>query len=228
MAKLKSTLPAKKKRAKPKKPFIYRDARGRFITQKEYARLHKPVKRKPAIKKPVKISTTPKTKIQLKIKPTVTVVKKVKKKIAGKKKTIVSKKRRITKPPVVIQKPKKKRLVVISVRKKKKKAKKRKKRIAKPKGFELPVFKQLGMYNVEGIRGNSIAQTALMIADQIKRGAKRFRFWYKIKSSPAYPAGIASTNIVSWQLVSTKYKVGIEGYLKHLGGKVFFYWYVIA
>jgi hypothetical protein len=194
-------------------------------------------KKKTVSKKPIVKSTRKKKsdikppvvkKKRLKKRPAIVIVAKKKKKVKG----IIKPAAPVTKKKKKVKKRKKKIYhpeeieVYEPVTKKKTVKKKAKKKIATPKGFELPVRGQLGMYNVEGVRGNSVDQLAVLVADQIARGAKRFRFWYKIKSSPAYPSGIASTLIVSDRMVATKFKT-VLGYLKRLGGKVVNYWFVI-
>ena len=211
-----------------RKRILYRDALGRFVTKAQYIKLHKrpaPSKQKskktpvshikptPAIKK--KESKTPKAKTPRNKERIVAPPLKKKVKKRKKKLYVLDKIKIVEKPKAVKKKPKKKR---------------KPKEPKPPKGFEIPVEAQLGMYNVSGLRGNTLAQLAVLINDQIQRGAKRFRFWYYSKGtiqSGNIQSGVASTGILSWQLVSTKYKDGIEGFLRKFDGKVFQYWFVI-
>ena len=185
--------PLKKKLKSKAKPDVKKKKRKLKPVAKKKAKL----KAKPVVKK--------KRPLKLKIKPSV----KQKRDSKGR---FVSAKRR-------------KRITV--VKKAKFKAVKKPKAKQKPKCNFRPTFEKIvpgitGHYNVVGVKHLSKECLAILLDNQLKRGALRFRLWYKVESSPQYPNGIASTEPF-WY---TKFqgKGGILGYLKRLDAPVEQYW----
>lgn len=67
----------------------------------------------------------------------------------------------------------------------------------------------------------------------VNKGAKIFRYWYKIPATPGYPTGLMSTPIFSYRNFfkdkkGRDYKRPFQDFFKQIPGPVAYYWFVIS
>ena len=119
--------------------------------------------------------------------------------------------------------------------KKKAKKKVKKKKCNFNKIFEVTVNGLTDHYNVniEFLNGKrKISDHCLveLLENQIKRTAKVFRFWYRVKSSVAYPVGLQSTGVLDRSILThlpggKPRPGGIIHFINSLPGPVAYYWF---
>lgn len=88
-------------------------------------------------------------------------------------------------------------------------------------------------WNVPNAYRWDIDTLAKLAEHAVNKGAKIFRYWYKVPATPGYPTGLMSTPIFSYKNFykdkkGRDYKRPFYDFFKQIPGPVAYYWFVIA